>query len=226
MKKCPAILVVLTAVVFTFAGGFVLASCGDNRNPTTTMGGPTTSEETTSSLPPTTTTLGQILPGVDTLRYDNEEFGLSIGRPASSPVETSGFEAYLPLTQKPVAGFALTPELFQGTNLIDAGVYIGASSDPAVTEKWDQPVADSGEEPLGTVEINGVSFTVFASTGAAAGNAYDQKVYRALRGSTCFEIVEVLHSGNIGNYEEGTVVEFDKATFQGYLEAMVQTFSF
>ena len=226
MKKWPAGLVVLTAVILTFAGGLVLASCGDNDNPTTTMGGPTTSEQTTSSLPPTTTTLGQILPGVDAVRYDNEEFGFTIGRPASSPVETSGFEAYLPLTQKPVVGFALTPELFQGTNLIDAGVYIGAISDPTVAEKWDQPAADSGEQSAGTAEINGVSFAVFTSTGAAAGNIYDQKVYRTLRDGTCFEIVELLHSGNIGNYEEGTIVEFDKATFQGYLEAMVQTFSF
>ncbi|MCL5733990.1 MAG: hypothetical protein M1274_00130 [Actinobacteria bacterium] len=232
MKKWPARLFVLIAIIFSFAIVTALAACGDSGIPTTTAGGPTTSsgpttsEQNGTSLPSTTTTLGQILPGVDTVRYEDEKLGFSIGRPASSPVLTKGFEQYLPLTQTPVIGFTLTPELFQGTNLIDAGVYIGASADKAIVDKWDQPVADSGEESVAKTKINGLEFAVFTSTGAAAGNIYDQKVYRVVNDGTCFEIVELLHSGNIANYEKGKAVEFDKAEFQGYLEAMVQTFSF
>lgn len=226
MRKRLVILVVVGIVALGLVAGVALASCGGSATPTTTAGGPTTSQQSESTLAPTTTTLADILPAVSTVRYENQKFGFSIGRPASSPAKTQGFEAYLPLTQAPVVGFTLTPEIFQGTNLLDAGVYIGASSDAAVAEKWNQPVADSGEKMAGTVEINELSFAVFTSNEAAAGNIYEKKIYRTLRDGTCFEIVELLQSGNIGNYDKGTVVEFDKAKFEGYLEAMVKTFAF
>ncbi len=226
MRKRSVVLVVVGIVALGFVAGVALASCGGSATPTTSTAGPTTSQQSGTTLAPSTTTLADILPAVSTVRYENQKFGFSMGRPASSPVETQGFEAYLPLTQTSVVGFTLTPEIFQGTNLLDAGVYVGASSDATVVEKWNQPVADSGEKSAGTVEINGVSFAVFTSDEAAAGNIYEAKIYRTLHDGTCFEIVELLHSGNIGNYDEGTVVEFDKAEMEGYLEAMVKTFAF
>jgi hypothetical protein len=173
----------------------------------------------------TTTTVPEIIPGVASVRYDNSQLGFSLFRPETSTVETQGFEAYLPLTQTPVAAMALPKDLFKGTNLMEAGVYIGASSSPAMATKWNLPSADSTEVPAGALVISGVSFAAFTSTEAAAGNVYEEKVYRVLRDDTCFEIVELLHSGNIDNYPAG-VVEFDKGTFQGYLAAIVRTFSF
>ena len=183
--------------------------------------GPTT---TVSPLT-TTTTIPGIIPGVASVRYEDKQFGFSLDRPQNSTIETQGFGAYLPLTQTPMVAITLPKELFEGTNLIEAGVYIGTSSSPAIASKWNLPSAESGEVPAGTIEVNGTSFAVFTSTGAAAGNIYEERVYRALRNATCFEIVELLHSGNIDNYEAG-VVAFDRGRFQSYLEAIVQTFSF
>ncbi len=213
MRKCCVVATVIVIVSVS-----LLSACQEGQSPPGSA---------TTTIPSTTTTaIPEIIPGEASVLYKDMQFGFQLARPTSSTVDTQGFEAYLPLTQAPVVAITLPKELFKGTNLGEAGVYIGASSSPAITSKWNLPSAESGEVAAGTVEVNGISFAVFASKEAAAGNIYEERVYRALHGDTCFEIVELLHSTNIGNYDPGTVVEFDKARFQGYLEAIVQTFFF
>lgn len=231
MRKCWALAgaIVIVNLVLSSACQAGQSPPGSATTTTTPSIAPTsTSTEaptTTVSPSSTTATISEIIPGAASVGYEDKQFGFSLYRPQNSAVETQGFGAYLPLTQAPVVAITLPMELFEGTNLIEAGVYIGASSSPAIASKWNLPTAESGEVPAGTVEVSGILFAVFTSTGAAAGNIYEERVYRALRNDTCFEIVELLHSGNIGNYEPG-VVEFDRGKFQSYLKAIVQTFSF
>jgi hypothetical protein len=247
-------LVVLSVMVF--AGLVALSACASaassttvssgasstlppNSSSTTTMAPTTSSSTTTTAAPttttaapttttaaPTTTTLAQIIPGVPTVSYASSKHGFSLHRPESTSLVTTGFDAYLPLTQTPVVAVVLPTSLFKGTNLTEAGVYIGASSDAAVTSQWNVPVAGSAEVAAGTTTINGASFAIFISTEPAAGNIYEERIYRTLHKGTVFELTELLHSGNIGNYTPGTVKEFDKVKFGGYLEAIVDTFVF
>jgi hypothetical protein len=208
------------ACVMAVVGLVLLSACQGGQSP------PESATTTTSSAAPsTTTTVPEIIPGVASVLYEDTQYGFSLYRPESSAIHTQDFEGYLPLTQTPVVAIVLPAALFEGTNLGEAGVYVGASSSPAVTSSWNLPSAENGEISAGTVTLGGVSFAVFTSTGAAAGNIYEERIYRALRDGVCLEIVELLHSSNIGNYDPGTVVEFDKAKFQGYLEAIVRTFS-
>ena len=160
------------------------------------------------------------------MRYVNIKYGFSLERPKTTSLQTKGFEAFLPLTQTPVIAVILPQSLFKGTNLVEAGVYIGASSAPSVTSKWNVPVAGSGEAAQGTTTINGATFAIFTSSEGAAGSIYEQRVYRTLRKGTCFELTELLHSAEIGNYTPGSVVQFDRVKFGGYLEAIVDTFKF
>ena len=139
---------------------------------------------------------------------------------------TKGFEAFLPLTQAPAVAIILPQSLFKGTNLAGAGVYIGASSSPAVTSKWSVPAAGSLEVAQGTTTINGVTFAIFTSSEGAAGNIYEERIYRALYKGTCFELTELLHSLEIGNFTPGSVIQFDRVKFGGYLEAIVDTITF
>lgn len=157
------------------------------------------------------------------MRYANSKYKFSLYRPKTSTLKTQGFGSFLPLTKAPVAAIVLPQSLFKGTNLIEAGVYIGASTSLAVVPKWDVPVAGSTEVSAGTTAINGVSFAIFTSTGNAAGNVYEEKVYRTLSHNFCLEVVELLHYGDLANYSPGSVVQFDKVKLQGYLEAMVDT---
>jgi len=114
--------------------------------------------------------------------------------------------------------------MFQGTNLTEAGVYVGASSTPAIVAGCTSPTPNSGEtEATSSMSTNGATFSEFDSTGAGAGNIYQEKAFRAVVAGSCLEFVELLHSGNIANYTSGTVTAFDQAQFSGILDAMLKT---
>ena len=163
---------------------------------------------------------------MSTVRYENSKYGFSLQRPKTTTLVTKGFEGFLPLTATPVVAIVLPESLFKGTNLVEAGVYIGASSAPTVTPKWNVAVADSMEVGQGTTSIDGVTFAIFTSSEGAAGSIYEERTYRTLHKGICFEITELLHSAEIGNYTPGSVVQFDKIKFGGYLEAIVDAFTF
>ena len=185
-----------------------------------------TTSSSISSSSTTTRTLPQIIPGVSTVGYVNSKYGFSLERPKDTTLQTKGFEGFLPLTQTPVVAIVLPQSLFKGTNLVEASVNIGASSAPAVTAKWNVPVAGSMEVADGTTTISGATFAIFTSSEGAAGNTYEERIYRTLHKGVCFELTELLHSGDLGAYPPGSVVQFDKVKFGGYLEAIVDTFTF
>lgn len=195
----------------------------------TTLAPATTTVAPTTTLAPTSTTitLPEIIPGVGTVLYENEEFGFSLYQPEIASNQTTDFESYmLPLTKIPAAAVILPESLFAGTNLYEAGVYIGASSSAEAVSGWNQPAPDSLETALGITDTQGVDWAGFTATEGAAGNAYEQQIYRTVRDGTCYEIVQLLHWGQFGNFPEGSVVEFDKAKFQGYLDAIARSFQF
>ena len=59
----------------------------------------------------------------------------------------------------------------------------------------------------------------------AAGNIFDQVIYRTVYENICYEAVFYMHSGNIGNYTPGTVVEFDRGTLLQKFEGILDTFT-
>jgi hypothetical protein len=114
--------------------------------------------------------------------------------------------------------------MFQGTNLIEAGLYVGATSTPSIVADCTSLIPNSGEvQATSTLNINGATFTEFDSGGAAAGNFYQQKIFREATKGSCLEFAELLHSGDIANYPSGTVTAFDEAEFSGILDAMLHT---
>ena len=117
-------------------------------------------------------------------------------------------------------------EFYSGTNLIEAYFLFGSSTDPQIVADCTQPAPDGpGETVVGGVNVHGVSFTKSESIGAAAGNVYEQTYYRAAENGTCFEIVYFLHSGNIGNYNAGSVTEFDHAALLQKFDEILSTFT-
>ncbi len=185
---------------------------------------PQQATSTTSEIPPT------IISGTPSALYQDSTYGFSIAYPATASIETPdsySFGGYLPLTQTPVVGLALPQSLFTGTNLGEAGVYIGATTTPAIVAVCSQ--ADSmaaNERAVASTTISGTPFSVFSSTDVGAGNIYDETIYRGVENGACFEIVELLHSGNIENYPKGKVTQFDRSTFESYLDAMVNSLAF
>ncbi len=62
-----------------------------------------------------------------------------------------------------------------------------------------------------TVTLGANTFTFAQSSGAGAGNRYDENIYITKRGTDCFALRYFIHSTNVGNYDPGTVTEFDRA---------------
>lgn len=183
-------------------------------------GAPPTNTATTT----TATTSVDIIPGVPNQTYANTQLGFSLEYPAIASSSQVQFDGYLPLTQTSVVSFMLPRSMFEGTNLAEAGVYIGATTTPGVVRSCTRTSRDRGETATSTATIDGQTFAVFTSRGAGAGNYYDEKVYRTIQNGACLEIAELLHSGNIGNYTPGSVREFDRARFLGILEGIVHTY--
>lgn len=171
--------------------------------------------------------LPEIIPGTKSLLYKDSDFGFKIVYPEGSNVRKEGFEGFLRVTADgtPTVGIFLQEALFSGTNLGEAAVAIGVISKPLALANCNK-AADMQETSGGTVNINGVEFNSFDAIGAAAGNLYESKTYRTVYKGRCYEIVEMLHSGNIGNYPPGMITEFDKAKFSGILEKIAKTFVF
>ena len=109
------------------------------------------------------------------------------------------------------------------TNLIEAGVIVGSDSSRFADTNCLK--AAEAETSSGLVSLGGILFNVFESTDAGAGNFSESKIYRAFHNDLCYEIVEIIHSGNIGNYPPGTK-EFDRPKVSVVLETMAQSFAF
>lgn len=168
----------------------------------------------------------QIIEGVDNAVYDNPDYGFSLSYPETAKASQVEFGGYLPLTQTPLASFVLPESMSEGTNLGEAGVYVGATSTPSIVASCVEPKQAEGETVGAEESINGKEFRVFTSADAGAGNLYERVSYRTLYAGVCIEFVTLLHSGNIGNYPPDTVKAFDKTYFQGILDSIVHTVQF
>ena len=128
--------------------------------------------------------------------------------------------------------FRIAPELaleyidiaaYTNTNLSEAYLLFGSSTDPDVVSTCTEPISFGGPETIvGNETINGVMFTKSQGGGVAAGNIYEQTYYRTAYNGTCYEITYFIHYGDIGNYVSGTVKEFDRAAL---LQKFDQTLS-
>jgi hypothetical protein len=73
-------------------------------------------------------------------------------------------------------------------------------------------------------EVNDVTFTVIDTSSVAAGNFLDGEAYRSFHRNKCYELGIRIAYSNIGNYDPGTVREFDLETVYRSLKSVLNTF--
>ncbi|MBZ0228141.1 MAG: hypothetical protein K8F58_06775, partial [Bauldia sp.] len=66
-------------------------------------------------------------------------------------------------------------------------------------------------------------YSVASLTDAGAGNLYEETVYALAGTSPCLAVRTFIHSANIGNFDPGTVTEFDKAALTAESDAIRKT---
>src|SRR3989344_2215527 len=71
-----------------------------------------------------------------------------------------------------------------------------------------------------TFTEGGISYSLATTSGAAAGNRYEELVYALATSTPCTAVRYFLHSSPIENYDPGTHTEFDRAALLKELDAI------
>lgn len=119
--------------------------------------------------------------------------------------------AYEQFAGKPIAGVKFTIPLgvATGTNL-SADSYISVESLPRAKTCTGDIYIPANVKAKELTE-DGVKYSVATTSGAGAGNFYEEQVYALSESSPCTAVRYLLHSTNLGNYATGTVRAFDRA---------------
>lgn len=102
-----------------------------------------------------------------------------------------------------IKAFTLTiPRAFEPqTNFDDATLTVGrSSSNGAVAGCMASDPSGGPASATSTVLVNGITFTVFHSNDAGAGNYYETTSYRTLHAGQCYAVEYTVHSSQIANY--------------------------
>jgi hypothetical protein len=163
---------------------------------------------------------------VQELTYRNAEFRFSVEYPEGF---TENMDAgYQFSTKNSLIRFNVPQKSLEGSNLGEAAVIIGASKENAIVNECLATSSEiENEKRLDEKKIlSGADFSIFQGLGAAAGNRYDTTDYRTIKDKVCYEITLLLHYGDIHNYPEGTVKEFDRTKILEMLGRVADTFKF
>lgn len=113
--------------------------------------------------------------------------------------------------------FTIPAAVAAGTNL-STDSYISIEKIPNVRECTASLFLEQGT--VQTITEGDTAYSVASSTGAAAGNRYEETVY-ALKGTNpCIAVRYLIHYGVFENYPAGTVREFDKRALLAAFDAI------
>lgn len=105
--------------------------------------------------------------------------------------------------------FTVDPRMASGTNL-GTDTRITVESIPTLSSCNAAAYLDGSHTPFTVVE-RGKTYSVATSSGAGAGNFYEEVVYvRTDNLGPCPAVHYYIHNLNIQNFPEGTVVEYDR----------------
>jgi hypothetical protein len=148
--------------------------------------------------------------------YHDAKLGFAIAYPPHWAVNTAyKYETLGPGKTIFGVSFTISAERIAGTNLAgDTRLSVEHLAGPGACQA--SRFLDSPQNQR--TEANGNrTYSVATSSEGAAGNLYDETVYVLPGTSPCIAIRYFIHSMNIGNYDPGTVKEFDK-------DGLVKTF--
>ena len=121
------------------------------------------------------------------------------------------------------------PKAFESqTNFSDATLTVGGSKNNTAIAQCRTP--DQGGEPAtatSSVTINGITFTIFYSSDAGAGNYYKITSYRTLHNGECYAVEYTIHSGQIANYPSSYHLQpLNEQKIDSLMQNIIGTFKF
>jgi membrane-bound inhibitor of C-type lysozyme len=153
--------------------------------------------------------------------YSNSAGGFSIRLPSDYGIDESYYYQELGPTKKiPGVKFTVSTSTTSGTNLAP-DTYVSLEEIPQTTGCSAALFLDQ-VKAYALTEGNTL-YSVATSTGAAAGNRYDELVYAIPGTNPCIGIRYFIHSGVFENYPAGTVTQFDPQKLLGTFDAIRRT---
>ncbi|MBX4192394.1 hypothetical protein KW798_02815 [Candidatus Parcubacteria bacterium] len=131
--------------------------------------------------------------------------------------------AYTGFPKKPIHGVSVVipATAATGTNL-SSDTYLAVEQLPRATACTGDIYITDNVHAVDVME-NGVEYSVASTSGAGAGNRYDEVVYAIKNSNPCTAVRYYIHSTAIGNYPPGTVREFDKTALLGSFDKIRAT---
>ncbi|MFA6503088.1 MAG: hypothetical protein WCT45_02430 [Candidatus Paceibacterota bacterium] len=115
--------------------------------------------------------------------------------------------------------FTIPSSVATGTNL-SSDSYISVEQIPDLPSCIAGPFLWKGQRIALSPSDDATPFLVASSTGAAAGNRYEETVYALQDTNPCTAIRYMLHYGAMANYPEGAVREYDRAALLATFDAI------
>lgn len=115
--------------------------------------------------------------------------------------------------KKPIYGvkFIVPAQMATGTNLSSFDTGVSVEQLPRA-KNCTGDIYLAADVKAHEVTENGVKYSLATSSGAAAGNLYEEMVYALSGSSPCTAVRYYIHSSNIGNYATTTAIrEFDRS---------------
>jgi membrane-bound inhibitor of C-type lysozyme len=150
--------------------------------------------------------------------YSNGSLGFSIRLPGSASKSDYKIDESYAYDLRPgskISGvkFTIPQSLSNGTNL-SSDTYISVEELPDSTTCEASLFLDGTHESK-DLTSGGTEYSIASSTGAGAGNRYEETVYAIKGTNPCIALRYFVHYGVIENYPEGAVSEFDKDALIG-----------
>ncbi len=153
--------------------------------------------------------------------YSSASDGFSLRLPAGYAKDES--YAYQANPSKIFSGvkFTVPSSTAQGTNL-GTDTYISIESIPQTKTCTADLFFDGATQAVEKTD-GGMAYSFAESSGAGAGNRYEETVYALPGTNPCLAVRYFVHYGVIENYPAGTVKEFDKAALINQFDQIRRT---
>jgi hypothetical protein len=153
--------------------------------------------------------------------YRDMRLGYAISYPPAWRLDTAyAYTGLGPQSEIRGVAFHIPPSMTQGTNLSPnlTGVSVETSPGSCRADRFLE-----APEHLRALRDNGIAYSIAEGEDAGAGNFYQQVIYAVVASEPCLAVRYFIHSTNIGNYDPGTVRQFDRAALMAQFDRIRRT---